>query len=134
MVPPPPYRDQAGKMKRQSARFHIYEYERDARGIDMLLREVVADRQTSIRWSVHLVNSKAAAPVFPPTAPGVQHPRRNADYAAAGLVIDAGNMSTMGVNAPPIPLAGQISFVKNGHLEGRRGSGLDRYGRMSTVG
>jgi hypothetical protein len=75
MVPPPPYRDQAGKMKRQGARFHLYEYERDARGIDTLLREVVADRQTHIRWSVHLVNSKAAAPVFPPSAPG-EHPRR----------------------------------------------------------
>jgi hypothetical protein len=139
MVPPPPYRDQAGKMKRQGARFRIYEYERDAHGIDTLLREVVADRRTRIRWSVHLVNSKAAAPVFPPSAPGVPQPRRNVDYAAAGLVIDAGNVSTMGVNASPIPLVGRISFVKNGHTEGTATVGLgslrtDEHGRLIVVG
>jgi hypothetical protein len=85
-----------------------------------------------------LVNSKAAAPVFPPSAPG-EHPRRNADYDAAGLVIDAGNVSTMGVNASPIPLAGKISFVKNGHAEGTATVGLgslrtDEHGRLIVVG
>ncbi|MDZ4717716.1 MAG: LodA/GoxA family CTQ-dependent oxidase, partial [Roseiflexaceae bacterium] len=49
------YKDPAGALKRQAARFRIYGY--DAAG--EIVGELTAD-DASISWSVHLANKKAA--------------------------------------------------------------------------
>jgi hypothetical protein len=59
LVDPPPkkpdfYRDSAGALKRQAARFRIYGY--NAQG--QVVRELTADN-ASIQWTVHLANRKA---------------------------------------------------------------------------
>jgi hypothetical protein len=48
-----------GQVKRQAARFRVYEYERDGAGQTVLLGEVTAD-VAAIEWKVDLVNRKAA--------------------------------------------------------------------------
>src|SRR5215813_6821364 len=49
----------AGSIKRQAARFRVFEYDRNAAGVLNLIREITAD-QATIRWHVDLVNRKAA--------------------------------------------------------------------------
>jgi len=63
-VPPGGYK-RDGKIKRQGARFRIYEYETDpASGQLRPVREINSDHAT-IRWTVRLANTKAAGPRFP---------------------------------------------------------------------
>lgn len=62
------YKD-GGLIKRQAARFRVYEYETDANGNVNLVREVKADR-VQIEWRVDLVNRKAALD----HSPGTGHP------------------------------------------------------------
>lgn len=57
------YRDSQQRLKRQGARFRLFEYRGEA---DKLIKEINMDdpRVKSIRWTVHLVNSKAAGRFF----------------------------------------------------------------------
>lgn len=65
------YKDLAGRIKRQAARFRVFEYEEDAGGILTPLREItVADAQ--IEWRVTLANRKASAQGF--DVPGPRNP------------------------------------------------------------
>jgi L-Lysine epsilon oxidase N-terminal/L-lysine epsilon oxidase C-terminal domain len=50
------YRDDDGKLKRQAARFRLFQYE------DEKSREITLKNVKSIQWIVHLRNTKAAAP------------------------------------------------------------------------
>lgn len=52
------YKDAQGRLKRQGARFRIYEYETDAAG-ERVVREITAAEAT-ISWTVQLANTKAA--------------------------------------------------------------------------
>jgi hypothetical protein len=58
------YKD-AGRIKRQAARFRIFEYDQDAAGVQTLNREITAN-DAKITWKVDLVNSKAALDRTPP--------------------------------------------------------------------
>ena len=49
------YKDALGRVKRQAARFRIYEYDEDGK----VVREVT-DADATISWTVHLANKKAA--------------------------------------------------------------------------
>jgi hypothetical protein len=85
------YKDKHGQIKRQGARFRIYEYTADAAGMVTNVREITS-AEAHIEWEVHLANRKAAAPKF--TGPG----RRNAGKSESELIIDAGPQRISGAN------------------------------------
>ncbi len=129
------YRDGTAekRLKRQGARFRIYEYLTDEFGDSQLVREVT-DADAKINWSVHLVNRKAAGEIFPPTA---QHHERNSGEAdRSRLVIDGGVRSVSGSNqasgdiqgmfrTEPVKL-GNLLTDENGRLIVLGGHGLSR--------
>ena len=80
------YRDSDMLLKRQGARFRLFEYYGKH---NKQFREINADdpRVKSIRWTVHLVNSKAAGRFFA----GILHPDsrlRNKKHSRRSLVLD----------------------------------------------
>ncbi len=97
------YRDAAGALKRQAARFRIYGY--DAQG--SVVAELTA-ANAQIGWSVHMANLKAAWYEFSQAldipesvTQNVSSPRRNASFqgaARAGLAIDGGPVAISGCN------------------------------------
>lgn len=92
-APPPTYRDAAGHLLRQAARFRIFRCEREGDGTLKSATEVTAADAT-IEWTVHLANRKGAAPEFPPSpakAPQDGGRLRNATQTKRELlVIDPG--------------------------------------------
>lgn len=85
-------RDANDNLRRQAARFRIYECDRDAAGMLTGAREITA-LAAHIRWSVHLVNRKAAAKRFN-NGERTQARRNGAtggDLADRRLIIDAGD-------------------------------------------
>lgn len=65
------YKDSFGRIKRQAARFRVFEYEEDASGTLTPLREItLADAQ--VEWRVTLANRKASAPEW--RGAGVRNP------------------------------------------------------------
>ncbi|MGE0544994.1 MAG: LodA/GoxA family CTQ-dependent oxidase [Dehalococcoidia bacterium] len=107
------FKDQAGRLKRQAARFRVYGLDADGR----VVRELTA-ADAEITWRVHLANSKAAwfnfetafdipeatgQPVMPDSPPGTPLvvPRRNAAVTGAdraALTIDPGERAIAGAN------------------------------------
>jgi len=85
------YKDPQGRIKRQGARFRIYEYTEDAAGRVTAVREITS-AEAQIEWEVHLANRKAAAPKF--TSPG----RRHEGQSESELIIDAGPQRISGAN------------------------------------
>jgi hypothetical protein len=91
------YRDAAGAVKRQAARFRLYGY--NAQG--EVVRELTPDN-AAIEWTVHLVNRKAQwyqfqAALDIPEAKAMSVPRRNPDIKdRATLAIDPGPRSIAG--------------------------------------
>jgi hypothetical protein len=59
----PKYKARQGKIKRQGARFRIYEYTEDSAGVVTKVSEITS-AEAQIEWEVHLANRKAAAPKF----------------------------------------------------------------------
>jgi hypothetical protein len=98
---PGKYKDGQHRIKRQGARFRVYEYTEDAAGAVTGVREITAAEAT-IEWEVHLANRKAAAPLFKGGG------RRNAGKAESDLVIDAGAQRISGANQPMQKLAGKF--------------------------
>jgi hypothetical protein len=82
------YKDGQGRVKRQGARFRIFETTTDDSGKHRAVREITA-ADAKVEWTVHLANAKAAAPSFTFSA---DEPvtRRNAGIPEHQLVIDAG--------------------------------------------
>jgi hypothetical protein len=92
------YKDAPGSLKRQAARFRIYEYD-DARGTPTPVREITA-AEADIVWKVQLVNRKAAGPkIFAKgdRNPGVPRPR---------LIVDSGLQSIASGTPAPVALSG----------------------------
>lgn len=93
------YRDAAGALKRQAARYRVYGY--NAAG--EVVGELTADT-ADIRWTVHVANRKAAwyqwtMALDIPEAAGSKVPRRNAAVTGGqrkDLVIDAGPKTIRG--------------------------------------
>lgn len=106
-VAPDGFKDAAGAMARQAARFRIYGY--DDRG--EVVRELTAT-DASITWTVSVANKKAAWYDFDtamdiPVAKPVN--RRNDTVVGAdrdALVVAAGERSIAGPGAAPVPLDG----------------------------
>jgi L-Lysine epsilon oxidase N-terminal/L-lysine epsilon oxidase C-terminal domain len=101
---PAKYRDENGELLRQAARFRVFECDRDQNGKLLAATEITTDR-AQITWTVHLVNRKAAAPLFLFNS-GVNQDltkrRNNAtgnDTTDASLIIDPGPRS---VSAPGV--------------------------------
>jgi hypothetical protein len=137
MVPPAPFRDANHKMKPQAARFRVYEYSRDEFGQEKCVREV-SGPGVVIDWTIHLVNSKAAAGVFPPSGTNTEI-QRNAAYDRAALVIDGSVIAISGQSVGPVAVAGKIAFIKNGVDKGNANVTLgtlrtDDQGRLVLVG
>jgi hypothetical protein len=90
------FRDDAGKLKRQAARFRIYKCTRNAEGALCEAQEIrCGDQVKSIEWKVHLRNRKAEAACFDPSgnadALTSDRKKRNATIKERGsLVIDPG--------------------------------------------
>src|SRR5262245_45798599 len=101
---PGKYKDQQHKIKRQGARFRIYEYTEDAAGAATTVREITAT-DAQIEWEVHLANRKAAAPKLIGTG------RRNAKQSQSDLIIDPGPQRISGTNQAMKPLRGK--FMKS---------------------
>jgi hypothetical protein len=128
-MPPTSYRDGAGNLLRQAARFRVFQCERADDGTLQSATEITAD-QAQIEWTVHLVNAKGAAEEFPPLAirppqPG-SRPRNAGHPNRAELVIDPGPRTVAGPNqravfdsgrflGVPVPL-GQIRSEGDGRL------------------
>ena len=58
------YKDSQSKIKRQGARFRIYEYTSNEANVVTGVREITA-AEARIDWEVHLANRKAAAERIP---------------------------------------------------------------------
>jgi L-Lysine epsilon oxidase N-terminal/Ferritin-like/L-lysine epsilon oxidase C-terminal domain len=85
-IPVQKYKDSGGRLKKQAARFRVFEFEEDDRGNMSQGREITAD-EAAIEWRVELANRKAASLIFvnesdPPTSP-----LRNPGIPEADLVI-----------------------------------------------
>ena len=120
------YRDQQDFLKRQGARFRIYEMDSNANGTTSVVRELTAN-DADIVWSVHLVNSKAAGPEFPPE----NRRQRNRNIAdRSSLTIDAGHHSISGSSQNGQDLVGSFRGipVKLGNLQ------TDSDGRLIVLG
>src|SRR6266542_62696 len=92
-APPSPnetYKDKKGRIKRQGARFRIYEYTLNDARTPTKIREITA-ADAQIQWEVHLANRKAAAPQFPKG-----NERRNKSVPENKLIIDAGPQKISG--------------------------------------
>jgi L-lysine epsilon oxidase-like protein len=93
-APPSPngtYKDRQGRIKRQGARFRIYEYTHDDANVLVQVREMTS-AEAQIEWEVHLVNHKAVAPKFDGTG------RRNEGQPKSDLIIDPGPQRISGAN------------------------------------
>lgn len=99
--PPDYYRDSAGSLKREAARFRIYGY--NATG--QVVRELTS-QNADIQWTVHLANRKAQwyqfqAALDIPDAVNMSVPLRNPSVvgdARASLAIDPGERSITGAS------------------------------------
>jgi hypothetical protein len=104
------YRDKQGRLKRQAALFHIYGYDEE----DNIVAELTQSGDTTIEWTVHVANKKAAWYDFDvaldlPEAVQEQSARRNAEFqgtARKQLVIDPGEQSISGPEQESDPLEG----------------------------
>ena len=94
------YKDANYRIKRQAARFRIFEYDDDGVGNLTNPREITA-ADAQIEWNVTLANTKAAARQSPP--PGPNRPLRNASVAnRASLAITPSPRSVSGVKQGPV--------------------------------
>ena len=88
------YKDGQGHVKRQGARFRIFETTLDESGQHRQVREITA-ADAKVEWTVHLANSKAAAPRFTFSADEAPT-RRNPDIPEHELIINAGEQRIAG--------------------------------------
>ncbi|WPB76050.1 LodA/GoxA family CTQ-dependent oxidase [Archangium violaceum] len=134
-----PFKDSQGRVKRQAARFRIFEYTVQ-NGVKSPLREVTAGSfdVTGIKWNVHLANRKAAFFKFDGQdgVDGSWNGKRNAHVQGAAereklLVIDPGLKSISGPGKPPVPLTNpntNIPITTLGELR------TDEKGRLLVLG
>jgi hypothetical protein len=129
-----PYKDRAGKLKRQAARFRVYAY--DPQGNP--LGEVTA-AQAHIEWRVHPANRKAAWYQFINAMDlgdkALPAPRRNAGIVGSdrrSLVIDPGAKRISGANQSGTAFQFEGSFMGRRVLLGEIRT--DDAGRLLVLG
>jgi hypothetical protein len=102
---PGKYKDQQHKIKRQGARFRIYEYTEDTAGVVTKVREITST-EARIEWEVRLANGKAAAAKLEGGG------RRNKNVKPeSDLIIDSGPQQISGANQAMKKLRGK--FMKS---------------------
>jgi hypothetical protein len=106
VAPPEKYRDNSGSLKRQAARFRVFECDRDGDGTLTSATEINATSGATIRWTVHLANRKGAAPKFANPFGGRRNDATGNDVTDASLIIDPGPRDCSGVSAPPVKFDG----------------------------
>ncbi|MDJ0677099.1 MAG: LodA/GoxA family CTQ-dependent oxidase [Calothrix sp. MO_167.B42] len=122
------YKDSAGRIKRQAARFRVFEYEEDTGGTLTLLREITLD-DAQIEWQVTLANTKAGAERFNSVGP------RNPGVPIAELEIKpvfepiSGSNQTVTASSPGFfkgkeVYLGELRTDAQGHLMVLGGRGL----------
>ena len=123
-LPNGPYRDAQGFLKRQGARFRVYQYEYDDTGRLIDISEITVDK-AKIQWRVHLANSKASAAEFPPGGAS----SRNPGIPSSDLIIDAGLQDIAGQDGH-VKLSGEFKgkAVELGDLR------TDQEGRLVVLG
>lgn len=151
------FRDNAGRIQRQAARFRVFEYDEDDRGRLSSPREVrIGGDIVDIEWRVHLANRKASFFTFhgqsgasdayatrsgkPATAPEKSGPdrpnRRNANVPEADrarlLEIDPGEQAVSNERPGPAILTNPNSNVPFIHDLGE--IRLDEAGRLLVLG
>jgi hypothetical protein len=125
-----------GAIKRQGARFRVYEYDRDANGKLTLNKEITADL-AKIEWKVDLVNRKAALDhvVDPGIDPDAAPAPRNMDLvgpARTGLIIqDPRNRTIAGMNQSGV-LFDKAAFLGKPVFLGELRT--DKSGRLIVLG
>jgi len=120
-------RDTSGRVLRQAARFRVFRCERDATGLLTNAQELSANDAT-IRWTVHLVNRKSAAPRF--NGVGRRNNATGNDVQDHDLIIDPGARSITGPGTAQAMDTGKFKGVPVplGHLE------VDPLGRLVVLG
>ena len=122
------YKDGQGRIKRQGARFRVYEFTRDDSGVLTEVREITA-AEGRIEWQVHLTNRKPAAPKFREIG------RRNSGIPESNLVIDAGNQTISGTSQGMKRLKGMFQGSSDRAIEVPLGDALtDDAGRLIVLG
>jgi L-Lysine epsilon oxidase N-terminal/L-lysine epsilon oxidase C-terminal domain len=122
------YKDPQGRIKRQGARFRVYEYTHDNANVLEHVREITS-AEAQIDWQVHLANRKAAAPRFD------QDGRRNAGIPESRLVIDAGAQKLSGAGQGMKRLKGSFQGSSQHAIEVPLGDLLtDSAGRLIILG
>jgi hypothetical protein len=101
------YKDSRSRIKRQGARFRIYEYTSTDTGEVTQVREITA-ADGRIEWQVHLANRKASAERIPEDENPPAGERRNVGVPAERLVIDAGTQTISGASQPMKRLQGRF--------------------------
>jgi L-Lysine epsilon oxidase N-terminal/L-lysine epsilon oxidase C-terminal domain len=106
------YKDAQGKLKRQAALFRLYAYDANGRVLGEITTDSIAGEETTIGWTVHVANKKAAWYDFDvaldipeATANDEQSQIRNAAFTGADraqLVIDPGPRSIAGRSAASV--------------------------------
>lgn len=91
------YKDRQSRVKRQGARFRIYEYTSNSAGAVTKVREITA-ADARIEWHVHLANRKAAAERIPDSDAIPKRERRNKLAPEKSLILDAGPQSISGAS------------------------------------
>lgn len=122
-----------GKIKKQGARFRIYEFDVDEFGAESVVREITV-AEASIEWTVKLCNRKAASRRVPQET----GQKRNEGYDRKKLVIKKKDRIS-GKNRRNPDLQDSIKFVRNEILEGSASVVLgrletDQEGRLVVVG
>lgn len=131
------YKDGAGRIKRQAARFRVFEVDDS----DSPTREVTHQDDLEINWHVHLVNKKCAFYEFhgrfepqekfrnAEIQPGVEPSERT------DLIIDAGMKSIVGPHASGIACVGSIKFQRKDPIAVKLGDlRTDECGRLLVLG
>lgn len=137
------FRDAEGKMKRQAARFRIYEYNSGGQAV----REVVPGRDgvQDIVWTVQVANKKAAwyqfhLPLDVPDARRLkrrQYGRRNADVQDRGKLMNMPAPESVSVaQQQTAQVLGQMMGHKTrlGNLRGQKSGSLLFLGGMGACG
>ena len=146
---PASYRDSAGNLKRQAARFHIFACQRDDQGRLLEANELTLADVRAVSWTVHLVNRKGTARRCYHSGPGFRNHATNDEVADRELIVDPGpcTVSTPGervvfdtgrFRSTTVPL-GEIVMEPTGNLRvlggfGRSGSDPPQPRLNSTKG
>lgn len=117
------YRDQSTgrRLKRQAARFRIYEYECNKSGEMVATREITAD-DAKIEWCVEIANTKGTAQHTPPSSPRTPEKRRNEGTDARFL----------NIKPPPATISGRSKH--SAYLEDEFMGTPVRLGQLFTDG